>query len=235
MCCGGDQAAALEAVDPLAGKSLVVAETAAGETRYRLLETIRQYAADRLAETGRGRAGPAAARRGVPAPGRAGTRTGCPGPRARQLPRRAGLVPVSTAIRPGRRWPGRWAASGWPADSSRKGRAGWSARSPQRPADAQLRAELLRLLGSGAVPGRRPATGARLSVRGLPVAAAAGMSAVQARIRVLQSEIQQPARLAAEALARMRGRRGARWKPRVTSRAWPRHGCWSESCVLALW
>jgi predicted ATPase len=52
VCCGGDQAAALDLVDMLAGKSLVVAEPAAGGTRYRLLETIRQYAAGRLAEAG---------------------------------------------------------------------------------------------------------------------------------------------------------------------------------------
>ncbi len=52
VCCGGDQAAALDLVDVLAGKSLVVAEPAAGGTRYRLLETIRQYAAGRLAEAG---------------------------------------------------------------------------------------------------------------------------------------------------------------------------------------
>src|SRR5262249_30904351 len=47
---GGDVAAALEGIDPLASKSLVTAETAADGTRYRLLETVRQYAADRLAE-----------------------------------------------------------------------------------------------------------------------------------------------------------------------------------------
>ena len=52
VCCGGDQAAALDLVDQLAGKSLVVAEPAAGGSRYRLLETIRQYAAERLAEAG---------------------------------------------------------------------------------------------------------------------------------------------------------------------------------------
>ena len=43
---------ALDLVDLLAGKSLVVGEPAAGGTRYRLLETIRQYAAGRLAEAG---------------------------------------------------------------------------------------------------------------------------------------------------------------------------------------
>ena len=52
VCCGGDQAAALDLVDVLAGKSLVVAEPAADGTRYRMLETIRQYAAERLAQAG---------------------------------------------------------------------------------------------------------------------------------------------------------------------------------------
>jgi predicted ATPase/DNA-binding SARP family transcriptional activator len=52
VCTGGDVATALDVIDRLAGKSLVTAETAADGTRYRLLETVRQYAADRLAEAG---------------------------------------------------------------------------------------------------------------------------------------------------------------------------------------
>ena len=50
VCCGGDLSGALDLVDRLAGKSLIVAETAEGRTRYRLLDTIRQYAAGRLAD-----------------------------------------------------------------------------------------------------------------------------------------------------------------------------------------
>jgi predicted ATPase/DNA-binding CsgD family transcriptional regulator len=42
----------LDALGRLVDKSLVVAEERDGEARYRLLETIRQYAADRLAEAG---------------------------------------------------------------------------------------------------------------------------------------------------------------------------------------
>ena len=57
VCCAGDEAAALDLVDQLAAKSLLVAEPAAAGTRYQLLETIRQYAAGCLAETGE--AGPA--------------------------------------------------------------------------------------------------------------------------------------------------------------------------------
>jgi predicted ATPase len=52
VCCDGNESAALDLVDLLAGKSLVVCEPAAGGSRYRLLETIRQYAAGRLAEAG---------------------------------------------------------------------------------------------------------------------------------------------------------------------------------------
>jgi len=52
VCSAGDRAAALDVVDRLVGKSLVAAEPGEDGTRYRLLETVRQYAADRLAETG---------------------------------------------------------------------------------------------------------------------------------------------------------------------------------------
>ena len=48
--CGRNDSAAHDLADLLAGKSLVVAEPAAGGSRYRLLETIRQYAAEPLAE-----------------------------------------------------------------------------------------------------------------------------------------------------------------------------------------
>ncbi len=53
VCFDGDRAAALDLVERLVAKSLVVAEMAvAGGTRYRLLETVREYAGRRLAETG---------------------------------------------------------------------------------------------------------------------------------------------------------------------------------------
>ena len=54
--CPGDDLPAADVLDllaALAGKSLVVADTAArGQTRYRMLDTIREYAAARLAEAG---------------------------------------------------------------------------------------------------------------------------------------------------------------------------------------
>jgi predicted ATPase/DNA-binding CsgD family transcriptional regulator len=49
---GIDRGDVLDAVGRLVDKSLVVAEHRDGEARYRLLETIRQYAADRLDEGG---------------------------------------------------------------------------------------------------------------------------------------------------------------------------------------
>ena len=52
VCSGGDQDTALEVIDGLAGKSLVAAEPAEDGTRYRLLDTVRYYAADRLAQAG---------------------------------------------------------------------------------------------------------------------------------------------------------------------------------------
>ena len=52
VCADGDELTALELIDRLAGKSLVAAEPAEDGTRYRLLDTIRYYAADRLARSG---------------------------------------------------------------------------------------------------------------------------------------------------------------------------------------
>jgi len=52
VCCGGDTAQALDVIDRLVGKSLAEADSADGQTRYRLLATVREYAADRLDESG---------------------------------------------------------------------------------------------------------------------------------------------------------------------------------------
>ena len=49
VCGGGDKLRRMEVIDRLAGKSLVAAEPAEDGTRYRLLDTVRHYAADRLA------------------------------------------------------------------------------------------------------------------------------------------------------------------------------------------
>jgi predicted ATPase/DNA-binding SARP family transcriptional activator len=52
VCVGGDESNALDLVGRLVERSLVAADLREGETRYRLLETVRQYAAERLAEAG---------------------------------------------------------------------------------------------------------------------------------------------------------------------------------------
>ena len=49
---GGDDVEVLRRVDSLVRKSLVVADHAAGRTRYRQFETIRQFGEDRLADAG---------------------------------------------------------------------------------------------------------------------------------------------------------------------------------------
>ena len=52
VCTGGDETKAVDLLARLVERSLVVAEPGEGETRYRLLETVRQYAAERLAAAG---------------------------------------------------------------------------------------------------------------------------------------------------------------------------------------
>ncbi|MCW3095411.1 MAG: transcriptional regulator, LuxR family [Chthonomonadaceae bacterium] len=55
--CGGEPVEAsqiLEMLTSLADKSLVITEEVSGATRYRMLETMKQYAQDRLAEKGEG-------------------------------------------------------------------------------------------------------------------------------------------------------------------------------------
>jgi predicted ATPase/DNA-binding SARP family transcriptional activator len=52
VCLAGDDATAADLLEHLVEASLVVAEERAGEMRYRLLETVRQYAAARLTEAG---------------------------------------------------------------------------------------------------------------------------------------------------------------------------------------
>ncbi|HET9508618.1 MAG TPA: BTAD domain-containing putative transcriptional regulator [Gaiellaceae bacterium] len=52
VCLGGDEAGAVDGVGRLVECSLVVADERGRTTRYRLLETIREYAAERLAAAG---------------------------------------------------------------------------------------------------------------------------------------------------------------------------------------
>ena len=53
VCGGVDEAKALDLVGRLVERSLVVVDLREGEARYRLLETVRQYASERLAEAGK--------------------------------------------------------------------------------------------------------------------------------------------------------------------------------------
>ena len=186
--CGRERAAALEAIDRLASKSLVATEPGEDGTRYRLLETVRQYAAGRLAEAG----GSAAARqrhalaflslaereRGLAVLSRdhdnfraalewslsAGDQTG---PR---LARAAGDFWLARGLlQEGRYWLERALA--------------------QQPADAHLRAGLLRQLGTVLYEAGDLERAEAVLSEGSEVAAAAGAPALRARIRVLLAEI----------------------------------------------
>jgi non-specific serine/threonine protein kinase len=189
VCYGGDQAAALDLVDVLAGKSLVVAEPAAGGTRYRLLETIRQYAASRLAEAGEA----GQARRGHARAFLALAE------RERELPVllreqdnfRAALDHALTAgdqagPRLARALGGFWLAGGM----FQEGQAWLERALSVGPADPRLRADLLRLLGAVLYAAGDMQRAQATLAEALRAAAAAGVPSVQARIRVLLAEIQ---------------------------------------------
>ena len=189
VCCGGDQAAALDLTDQLAAKSLVVAEPAPAGTRYRLLETIRQYAADRLAETGQAEQ---AQRRhtetflrlaeqerelAVLAREQDNFRAaleftlGCSSPAGPQLARALG---------------GFWLGRGLFSEAR-----GWLERALQpAAADSHLRADLHRILGQVLYAAGDLERAQAVLARGSEIAAAAGLPAVQARIQVLRAEIQ---------------------------------------------
>jgi tetratricopeptide (TPR) repeat protein len=187
VCCGGDEAAAFDLVDRLASKSLAVAETAGSQTRYRLLETIRHYAAGRLAETGD--AGPARRRHAEAFLALA--------ERERDLAVLAGehdnfraalswSLPEDgeTGPRLARALGGFWLARGLLQEAQ-----DWLERTlATGPPDPRLRADLHRLLGVTlwyTDPERAEAT---LS-QGYQIAAAAGLHTLQARIWVQLSEI----------------------------------------------
>jgi len=166
----------------------VAAEPGDDGTRYRLLETMRQYAADRLAETGDA---DAARRRHALAFLSL----------AERERRAAVLSPDSDNFRAALQWAlsagdeagprlayalgDFWLGRGLLAEAR-----DWLARSlAQRPADHRLWAGLLRWLGvvlyeGGDLPGAQA-----VLLDGSEVAAAAGAVALQARIRVLLADI----------------------------------------------
>jgi predicted ATPase/DNA-binding SARP family transcriptional activator len=188
VCAGGDQLAALEVIDQLAGKSLVTAEPAEDETRYRLLDTVRHYAAGRLAETG----GTEAARhRHAAAFLGLAERERRPAVLAREQDNFRAALEWSLEHRSqagprlARALGGFWLGRGLLAEAR-----DWLDRVlAQRPADQRLRADLLRLLGAVLFEAGDLDRADTVLSEGAQVAAAAGAPAVQARIRVLRADI----------------------------------------------
>ena len=188
VCSDGDHMAALEVIDQLAGKSLVAAEPAEDGTRYRLLDTVRYYAADRLAEAD-------------------GTETA----RHRHalaflsLAEREHQLAVLAREHDNFRAALEWSLSRGSETGPRLARSlgdfwlgrgllaegtDWLQRAlAQRPADQRLRADLLRLLGAGLCEAGDLDWADTVLSEGSEVAAAAGATAVQARIRVLRADI----------------------------------------------
>ena len=187
VCGGGDQVNAWEVIDRLAGKSLVAAEPAEDGTWYRLLDTVRHYAAARLSEAG----GTEAARRR-----HAAAFLGLAG-REREL---AVLAREQDNFRAALDWSlergdqagprlaralgGFWLGRGLLQEGQ-----DWLDRAlAWRPADPRLRADLLRLLGAVRFEaGDLEGADAVLS-EGLQVAAA-GAPAIAARIGVVRSDV----------------------------------------------
>ena len=189
VCCGGDQAAALDLVDQLAARSLLVAEPAAAGTRYRLLETICEYAAGRLAEAGQ--AG-SARRRHAETFLHLAEEEREPAVLAREQDNfRAALdfsLSAGDSAGPrlaralGRFWLGRGLfseACGWLERALAAG-----------PVVPWLRADLLRLLGAVLYAAGDLERAQAVLAQGADIAAPTNLPAVQARIRALRAEIQ---------------------------------------------
>jgi predicted ATPase/DNA-binding SARP family transcriptional activator len=189
VCCGGNEQAALDLVDLLVSKSLVVAEPAAGGSRYRLLETLRQFAAERLAEAGEaGQARDRHARFFLSLAEREH--------RLSVLLRehdnfRAALGHTLAGGDPAGPRMARALGGFWLARAFFPEGQAWLERSlATDPADLGLRADLLRLLVlmrylAGDLPQARVALGPAVAA-----AEAAGAAGAQARIRIVQAEIQ---------------------------------------------
>ena len=187
VCGAGDEAAALEMVDSLVSKSLVVAETSAAGSRYRLLETIRGYAADRLAEAGEADA--VRLRHGAVYLGLA--------EREHDL---AVLSGEHDNFRAALEWAlgredktgprlvtalgGFWLARGF----YEEGRS-WLERAVAVASAGRLRADLLRLLGTVLYAGGDLERATALLAEGMRAAEAAGLRAAAARIAVLQLQV----------------------------------------------
>jgi predicted ATPase/DNA-binding XRE family transcriptional regulator len=190
VCSGGDQVAALEVIDRLASKSLVTAEPSEDGTRYRLLETVRQYAADRLAEAG---GTDAARQRHALTFLRLAERERDLAVLSREHDNfrvalewslaAGSLTGPQLALELGSFWLVRGLLQ--------EGRAWLKRALGQRPADGSLRAGLLRLLGAVLLEGGDLSQAESTLSEGLEVAVAAGVLAERARIRVELAEIYQ--------------------------------------------
>jgi predicted ATPase/DNA-binding SARP family transcriptional activator len=191
VCAGGDRAAALEVIDRLAAKSLVTADPSEHQTRYRLLETVRQYAADRLAETGQARAA-------------LQLHAGAFLRLAKRERKLAALALDHDNFRAALEWSLASRDSAGPLLARALGdfwltrgllleARAWLERALARSvADEPLRAELLRLLGTVLFESGELAQSKAVLADSLQVAAAAGLAAVQARIRVRLIEVHGP-------------------------------------------
>ena len=189
VCCGADQAAAVDLVDQLAGKSLVVAEPAADATRYRLLETIRQYAAERLAEAGE--AGPARRRHAEAFLHLAEEEHELEVLLREQDNFRIALDHTLSGGSQGGPRLARALGGFWLARGLFQEAQGWLERAlAAAPADQQLRADLHRLLGTVLhAAGDLDRAQATLA-QGAQIAETAGLRSVQARIQALRAEIE---------------------------------------------
>jgi predicted ATPase/DNA-binding SARP family transcriptional activator len=188
VCGTGDRLAALELIDRLAWKSLVVAEPAADGTRYRLLDTVRYYAADRLAEAG----GTGAARdRHAAAFLRLAEREAAPAALDAEADNfRAALEwSLSAGDQAGLRL-ARALGEFWLYRGLLQEGRDWLERALTAcPPGQRLEAELLRLLGTVLCEaGDLPAADAVLA-RGAEAVATAGDSCVQTRIGMLRADI----------------------------------------------
>jgi predicted ATPase/DNA-binding SARP family transcriptional activator len=194
VCTDGDETAALEVIDRLASKSLVAAEIGEDGTRYRLLETVRQYAADRLAAAG----GTAAARQRhlLAFLHRAEREHGLAALSRDHDNFRAALewslAPGGQASQDHQTGPRLAHALGeyWLALGLLDEGRTWLERALSSPmADQGLRAGLLRLLGATLYEAGDLDRAEAVLSEGSAVAVAAGKPAVQARIGVLLADI----------------------------------------------
>jgi tetratricopeptide (TPR) repeat protein len=179
----------------------VAAEPAEDGTRYRLLDTVRHYAADRLVEV----SGTEAARdRHATAFLGLAERERRPSVLAREQDNFRAALDWSlgngsqTGLRLARALGDFWLARGL----VQEGRDWLDRALARRTADPGLRADLLRLLGAVLLEGGDLGRADTVLSEGLEVAAAAGAAAVRARIRVLHADVRNLQGLGnAEALA----------------------------------